>query len=108
VVIEKRPWPDGEISPWAGEEERPSVLEVARWYPGRAIEAAVGAVVMAMVVGAFLAWGASHAWHALVAGALFGSEEALLVPVFVLMPVFWWHLLDGQIRGWWVTSDEPD
>lgn len=100
-MMEKRPWADDELSPWAGEEDRPGVLEVARAYPGRAIGAAVGAMGMALVVTAFLMWGANSLWPS----AFFKSDEANLVTWALLTAVFWWHLLNGEIRGWWTSGD---
>lgn len=46
----KLAWPEGEISPWKGKAVRPTVREVARAYPGRALSAVfVSAILSAFV-----------------------------------------------------------
>jgi hypothetical protein len=63
-VTVKRPWPDGERSPWTGGDNPPSIFEVARLYPSRALGHAFFAAILGLFLGAFLAWGSFKLLHA--------------------------------------------
>jgi hypothetical protein len=100
VVIEKRPWSNGARSPWAGEEEAPTVLQVACAYPGRAF----GAAVIAAVAGSFVFvpafWAFSWAVRPVIGVDLFNSFASVIVWLLFVAAV-WWGNLHGEIRGWW-------
>jgi hypothetical protein len=100
-MIEKVPWPDGEKSPWAGKANRPTVWEVARAYPGKAIGHAVMAFIFGAMAAAFIVVG-----EELAARALFGIPKPTSVPAYlpvVQAPLFaglWWLGMYSEIRGW--------
>jgi hypothetical protein len=97
VNREKRPWPDDEYSPWAGDPNPPTVFEVARMYPGRAVENAFVGVLAGVVVGGLI--GAAIGG---VVGSLVGVDVfklVFLVVFLVVAPGFWWGSLYAEIHG---------
>ncbi len=100
-MIEKRPWPAGEISPWADEKDRPGVLEVARAYPDLAISNVLGAAILGVIGTGVLAWGLNVITHAVVGAFLFATVTPALMLWPVVTAVFWWYMMKGVIRGYW-------
>jgi len=107
MIPEKDPWPDGRISPWAGNPDPPTVFEIALAYPGRALANACFALLFGGLVTAIVLAGIFWLVNTLVGAAIFTS----LTPMVVLWPLvsagFWWGGMYGEIRGWWV-SDNSD
>jgi hypothetical protein len=100
-MIEKRPWPAGEISPWADEKDRPGVLEIARAYPDRAISTAGGAAILAVIGTGIIAWAINVAAHAVVGTFPFSTAGRAVMLWPVVTAVFWWYMMEGVIRGYW-------
>jgi hypothetical protein len=101
MVVEKRPWPDFEISPWAGEQERPTVLEVARVYPGHALGAAIPAFSFGIFPTAIVGWGLGRITHAVLGVGLFTSIKPAIALWLVVSAGVWWIAVYALIRGWW-------
>jgi hypothetical protein len=103
-MIDKPAWPLGEKSPWAGQEDRPTVLEVALAYPGRVVVNAFGAAIVAIFPTALVLWAINVGTHAVFGVLLFTS----LAPAYVLWPFvtagLCWLGLYEDIRGWWITE----
>ena len=105
-MIEKRPWPDGEKSPWAGEEKYPTVLQVARAYPDRAAGAVFAGAMFGLLLAAFVAVAVNRLSLRLF-GAYPFSQIASLIPVWLVMAgVVWWWDLYGQVRGWHISGGD--
>jgi hypothetical protein len=103
-VKEKPAWPLGEKSPWAGQQDPPTVAEVALAYPGRTLGNAFGGAILALLPTAFVMWAIDRS-----ASAVFGVVPFTSVaPAFVLWPFMTagccWGLLYGEIRGWWTSE----
>jgi hypothetical protein len=105
-VTVKRPWANGERSPWTGEDDPPSIFEVARMYPSRALLHAFSAALLGVFVAAFLAWGTLRLLHA------FLSVNYVLTPgSFIIIP-FWVVVFFGMwcegmyqdVRGWSISQ----
>jgi ABC-type uncharacterized transport system permease subunit len=98
----KPPWPYDTVSPWAGKPNPPSVPEVARMYPGRAVGNALLALMIALLLGPAIA-----GLLGLICKAVFGEGVAVGVAIVlnvILIPTIaarvWWGFLDSEIRGW--------
>ena len=105
-VVEKRPWPMGETSPWAGEEELPTVMQVVRWYPARL----VGTIFFSSILGAFVAvpicLGINVLSDRLTGVVPFSSEASLALALLAIVPPLVWLAFYGEIRGWWTSGED--
>jgi hypothetical protein len=94
-MIERRPWPNFGVSPWAEDPEPPSVLEVARAYPERAFGSMLIGVVLGLFLTGFLAW---------VVGLLRGAPVTSLTAGYIVWAALaaglWWVDMYGDIHGW--------
>jgi hypothetical protein len=105
-VTAKRPWRDGERSPWAGEEKFPTILETALMYPARAVGHAFFAAIWGVPVAGLLAWGLGNLWDASpVLSHL--TTETIMIPLWVAAFVGLWCVgMYHDVRGRYIfTSD---
>jgi hypothetical protein len=96
----------GETSPWAGEEELPTVMQLVRWYPARL----VGAIFFSSILGAFLAvpicWGIDVLCHWVAGAVPFSSQASLAFALLAIVPPLVWLDFYGEIRGWWTSGED--
>jgi hypothetical protein len=99
-VTEKRPWRDGETSPWAGEENFPTIFEAARMYPGRALAHGASGAILGLPVAGFLAWGLFKMWDAALP-VPHPTPPVIMMPLWVAAFLgLWCEGMYQDVRGW--------
>jgi hypothetical protein len=102
----KQSWPIGEISPWAEADERPTPMQVARWYPARLVGAMGGALIFGIFIAGFVCWGINLLSYAVLGAVPFSSLTSACVAYLVMAPGLVWLDLYGEIRGWWTWGGD--
>ena len=99
-VVEKRFWPVGDMSPWAEDDERPTPLQAARWYPERLLGVFILALLSGIFISGFVLLVLNLLLHTVLGAAPFGIGS-VCVGWLILTPGLAWLELYGEIRGWW-------
>jgi hypothetical protein len=84
-------WPDTALPPWS-QDERPSLLDVTLAYPGKALWVLFPAVLLGTWLGGVIGYGLSQIFP------VPGGPAAVVLGV-IAVPAFWWHWMNGLIRG---------
>jgi len=107
VIAGKPPprWPNGTVSPWAGDPEPPSVLDVADAYPGRAFGHAAFALVFGGFISALLVFGTAWIAHRFLGVGMLNSPKPLAVVCPLVSIPLWYGGMYGEIRGWWISDN---
>jgi hypothetical protein len=107
-VTAKRPWRDGERSPWTGDDNFPTILETALMYPGRALGHVFFAAIWGLPVAGLLAWGFSKVWDAEFPFVPHPATQGIMVTLWVAAFVgLWCAGMYHDVRGRFIfTSDD--
>jgi hypothetical protein len=90
VIPGKPEWPDGTVSPWAGDPEPPTVLRVTLAYPGRAFGYAFLAGIFGGLISGFLTFGMAWIAHSLLGRGMLNSPKPMYaVWPFVSIPLWY-------------------
>jgi hypothetical protein len=101
-VTKRLHWEYEEVSPYADADALPTVWQMARWHPERALSHLLAACFMTVVILALLGTAITY-----VADWIFHRElnlptvAGIVAPLApLLIPICWWNEMIVDIRGW--------